>query len=128
VTVEHDEAILRAFILPARRGRYVARLNTRRDKLLSDFHDSRDLDMRYATRVDGLVADEIVRELQARGAPPTCYVMSATSRDGTTSDLGATVEQVFDGYESGTFVSCIPGKLAFYYGEERDDRFILERS
>ena len=32
------------------------------------------------------------------------------------------------GSSDGTFVSCIPGKLAYFEGEEPNERYILERS
>jgi len=31
------------------------------------------------------------------------------------------------GWHDGTFISCIPGKLAYFEGEGLNERYILER-
>jgi hypothetical protein len=39
-------------------------------------------------------------------------------------DLGAALEETI-GYQMGTFISCIPGKLAYF--DDESSRYILER-
>jgi hypothetical protein len=39
-------------------------------------------------------------------------------------DLGAALKETI-GYQMGTFISCIPGKLAYF--EDESSRYILER-
>jgi hypothetical protein len=54
--------------------------------------------------------------------------MSASSDlDGQEVDLRAALEDVV-GYNDGTFISCIPGRLAYFEGEGPNERYVLERS
>jgi hypothetical protein len=53
--------------------------------------------------------------------------MSASSDlDGQETDLRQVLDEVV-GYQSGTFVSCLPGQLGYFEGEEPNERYILER-
>jgi hypothetical protein len=129
--VHVEEALLRAFIVPERRRRCVDRLATPRTraKLLDGFHHLRDLDPRYAVRIEPREqhAGPIHDALRARGAPDRCYVMSASSDlDGRTAELRSALEEIV-GHASGTFVSCLPGRLAYFEGEEPNERYLLER-
>jgi hypothetical protein len=65
------------------------------------------------------------RLLQSKGAGQTCWVISeATEMDGQESDLKSALENVI-GRGMGTILSCIPGKLAYFEGE--DERLLLSR-
>src|SRR5215211_9255569 len=123
-----EEALLRAFIVPERRGRYIELLRTpkARSKLLRSLHHLHDFDPRFAERLDPrrpLVdfserhesyVDKIYDVLRSRGAPEHCYVMSATSElDGQEAELHAALDEVV-GHCDGTFISCIPGRLAYF--------------
>jgi hypothetical protein len=126
-----EEALIRAFIVPERRSRYIALLATskKRTKLLGTFYHLHDLDPRYVHRIDsGLQnANWIYDTLRKRGAPERCYVMSASSElDGQETELRPALEEIV-GYYDGTFVSCLPGRLGYFEGEEPKERYILER-
>ena len=72
--------------------------------------------------------DKIYELLRDRGAPSRCYVMSASSDlDGQEVDLNEALEDVV-GVNDGTFISCIPGRLAFFEGEGPNERYVLHRS
>ena len=140
--MHHEEAIIRAFIAPDRRARYLSRLSspkTRQKFMAKHFHHMADLDERYAEKLDPgrpLVEferrgeahlDQIYELLRSRGAPSSCYVMSASSDlDGQEVDLRAALEDVV-GYNDGTFISCIPGRLAYFEGEGLNERYLLQR-
>ena len=65
--------------------------------------------------------------LRKRGAPPDCYVLSANSAlDGREMRLGEALEAII-GMGSGTFVSCIPGRLGFYEYEDMKSSYLLSR-
>src|SRR5437867_3456191 len=120
--MEVEEALLRAFIVPERRNHYVARLANRktRKKLLASFYHLHDLDERYATRIDPRAqrADTIDALLRKRGAPDRCYIMSASSDlDGEYVALGEALREIV-GWCDGAFISCIPGRLGYFEGEE----------
>jgi hypothetical protein len=63
--------------------------------------------------------------LTSKGAPKTCYAISEDSAlDGKEIPLKDALVSVV-GRGMGTFLSCIPGKLAYF--EDEDQRWILER-
>jgi hypothetical protein len=130
--MDHEPATIAAFIRPEKREQYLRRLGsakTRQKFMNSHSHHMRDLDERFAFRIppSEQTADRIYETLRGRGAPETCYVISAMSdRDGTEADLRAVLREVV-GMESGTFLSCIPGQLAYFEAEEAGERYILAR-
>jgi len=72
-------------------------------------------------------AQAIAELLRARGAGDQCYLLSAERRfDKMELSLLDALRQVV-GSNSGTIVSCVPGRLAYYEGEDRNTRIILER-
>ena len=65
--------------------------------------------------------------LRKRGAPSDCYILSANSAlDGREMRLGEALEAII-GMGSGTFVSCIPGRLGFYEYEDMKSSYLLSR-
>jgi hypothetical protein len=139
--VSHEEALVRAFIKPEKRRQYLDRLaspKTRQKFMTQHFHHMADLDERaerlhphmplveFAKRAEAH-NERIYEELRRRGAPDECYVMSASSvLDGQQVALRDALDDVV-GWHDGTFISCIPGKLAYFEGEELNERYILER-
>jgi hypothetical protein len=123
-----EEATIRAFISPARRMRWLESLASakRRRRFLDRLNHCGDIDERYARPLASNV--DVVALLRARGAPATCYVLSATADlDGRELPLAeAVVEAELNGW--GTIVSCLPGRLAYYYDECGERRMLLERN
>ena len=65
---------------------------------------------------------------QARGAPAECVLIAEDAAlDGRRMPLAEALDAIV-GRGMGAFVSCIPGRLAFYEGESVGDRCILERN
>jgi hypothetical protein len=58
------------------------------------------------------------------GAPESCHVIGG-EHDGVDMDLLTALKQIV-GYGTGTVLSCVPGKLAYFEGEIRE-RFLLVR-
>jgi hypothetical protein len=112
-----------------RRDRYLKLLSTTRgrDKFRSALAHFRDLDPRFATRVSGGdTASAIAARLHAKGAGPTCYVLSENAE---LDDRELPLTQVLDEVYArglGTLLSCVPGRLAYFESEEASERFILE--
>jgi hypothetical protein len=129
---EIEETVLRAFIVPGKRERYVSRLalpKARQKFMNSHLFHMRDLDPRFAVRLNprDQHAEKIFSLLRERGAPGTCYVISGSSdRDGTEADLRETLDEIVGGI-GGTVLSCLHGKLAYFEGEEPNERYILAR-
>jgi len=123
-----ERATIIAFFEPSRRSRYLECLAdpTRRGRQLDRLNHCRDLLEKYATPV----ADQSSAEslLRSRGAPSTCHAISdCDSIDGLDLPLDEALEKIrFGGW--GTLLVCIPGRLAYYYDEQGDREFILERT
>jgi hypothetical protein len=126
-----DEQLLARFFIPNKRDRYVEMIShpKKRPKFLCELVHFTHLDPRYILPMPPkkLFPDQIFAILTQRGAPPTCWVTSEDSElDGREMLLLEALKQVV-GLQMGTFLSCIPGKLAYYEGEAMGDRCILER-
>jgi hypothetical protein len=72
-------------------------------------------------------AAELVSLLRRKGAGKTVWVISEHApMDGQEMGLEEAMEQT-RGRCRGTILSCIPGKLAFFRGEEMRSEYLLER-
>ena len=124
-----EEATLRAFVRRERGDRYVALLKNkvRRETLLRELHHFYEFDGRYMRTLEREEDSprplcDLLRDL---GAPGTCYVISSWGEyDGEELDLLPALEAIH-ATGMGSIISCVPGRLAYYEGE--DQRFILER-
>lgn len=123
----HEEATIRAFVVPARRTRWLESLTSekRRRAFLDRLNHCRDIDERYATPLSSNA--DVVAVLRANGAPATCYVLSDTAAlDARELPLAeAVAEAESSGW--GTLISCLPGRLAYYYDECGERRMLLKR-
>jgi hypothetical protein len=124
-----EKALIRAFILPARQERYLEFLGTakKRAKFIAQLAHFKHLDPRFAFAVSGnqRKPSELLKLLVGKGAPPKCWVISEnTDLDGKQMELLSALRQTV-GYGMGTFLCCVPGKLAYF--EDEDGRYILER-
>jgi hypothetical protein len=126
-----EEELIRAFVLPERQPRLLALLSSarRRRTLTAGLAHFRALDPRFAHRV-GLgqqSAASIEALLKSRGAPTSCYLLSENAAlDEREMPLRDALEAVV-GRGMGTFLSCVPGRLAYFESEEPGERYILER-
>ena len=126
-----EEMFAKAFVKPAKRLRVLGQLQKEktRAKFLSLLPHFADFDPRFCRVLEPIHqrADSILRILRDNGALATCYVISVWPEvDQMRGALDEVLVEVV-GYLPGTIVSCVPGQLAFYEGEARNDRRILER-
>ncbi len=124
-----EEELIRAFIVPAKRERYLAMVTNakRRSRFLGELGHFKSLDPRYVRSIPSSKQHppEIALLLSKMSAPATCKVTSEDSEiDGTEMPLLDALKKVV-GYQMGAFLSCVPGKLAYF--EDEDGRWILER-
>jgi len=123
-----EEALVDAFIVPAKRERYKTLLANpkRRRKLLDGLNHCRDLDPRYATQIPSKT--DVVALLRSRGAPEFCHVISAVAElDGMEMGLQEAIDET-EANMWGALIGCVPGRLAYYYGEAGEQRLVLERA
>jgi len=126
--MNHEEATVRAFILPVRQERYLEFLKTpkNRPKFISQLAHFKHLDPRFIAAITGnqTKPSSLLKLLTAKGAGPKCWVISENSElDGQEMELETALKKTV-GYEMGTFISCVAGKLAYF--EDEDSRYILE--
>jgi hypothetical protein len=130
---EHELATIASFVVRDKRERLHSFVSNakRRDKFLRELAHFRWFDPRFATpvawvpdpslglwegRLDGI--DRVEQLLKSKGAGKTCWATSENSElDGKELELHAALEAV-TGHGMGTILSFIPGKLAYYEGED----------
>ena len=123
----HEEALVDAFIIPAKRQRYKELLGNprRRAKILNGLNHCSDFDPRYATEIPSTT--DVFALLRSRGAPEFCYIISDVKElDGKTMPLQQAIQEAEE-HTWGTLIGCIPGRLAYYYDEDGLQRLLLER-
>jgi hypothetical protein len=129
---EQHEQGLAQFVTAEWRSRFRESLASakRRDKLRSQLPHFSHLDPRFATQVPTSEqrAVDVAARLRSKGAGDRCYLLSESSRlDGQEMALDDALTDLVDGgSEEATFVSCVSGHLAYFHGEERESRYLLE--
>jgi hypothetical protein len=128
----HEEG-LALFIEPAWRARFLGSLDDRRrrEKLLGKLHHFRHLDSRFLEAVPRAQqrSEFLLPTLRSYGAPRRCYLVSNDGAlDRSELSLADALGQIVDADSFlATFVSCLPGKLAYFQDEEQGNRWILRR-
>jgi hypothetical protein len=123
---DHEEKLIRAFIVPDKRNRYLSLFGTKkgRAKLTDRLDHTNDFDSRCPHKIPAPMQSRsgILLLLKQKGAPSDCYVISTNSRiDGRQVDpLSETV-----GLGLGTVISCIPGELVYFEAEDPGERYLL---
>jgi len=130
--IEHASAVIRAFVAPERQERLLALLGgvRGRAKLRASLAHFDALDPRYAAPIPAgeHSQDAIARLLRQHGAPATCVLLAEDDAlDGQTLALEEALRQVV-GRGMGAFVSCVPGQLGYFEGEEPHERYLLSRA
>jgi hypothetical protein len=126
---DHEKGLVQAFFLPQRQERYLellARPKRRRD-VLRELAHFKHLDPRRIIQITPQFqhAKDIFTILRQKGAPEMCHAFSEWGElDGKSLPLLDALKMVVGG-GTGTFLSSVPGKLAYF--EDEDERCILER-
>jgi hypothetical protein len=128
---KHETAFINTFLLPLRRGRVLNHLGSKRKRsrflnrlphMGFEFFDEK-----YAIKFDNDPHDtgNIHKYLKDFGAPNICYIISEDPElDTKEMELKMALEKVV-GMQTGSLISCIQGKLVYYEGEGKNNRFIL---
>jgi hypothetical protein len=125
---EHEEGL---FQLLPRASRARARYEFDRDGdfPIVSFEEYQDERWTEVVRSGRQTAADLSRELQSRGAGRNC-VLFDDHGFGFRKELvplGGALRLVDQG-ETWFLISCLPGRLAYYHGEHRFVRFILDRT
>jgi len=128
-SVNHEEVLVKASIAPRRQVRYLGFVANpkARDRFLNELGHFKQLNPKYIVNIPPSESDlaGITKLLKAKGAGDRCWVLSANRTiDGHEVDLQDALEATL-GSGLGTFLSCLPGRLAYF--EDEDVYCILER-
>ena len=128
-----EEALISAFIGKSKRDRYLAFLDGAkgRKKLRDMMAHATVSHLNPATMKSIPPRDHNVEAiytlLRSRGAPDLCRVISEDMRiDGRDMPLREALEATV-GQGMGTLIGCVPGRLAYFEGEDICTRFLLEK-
>ena len=124
---EHEDKTVSFFIRKEKRHRYryILANPKKRKQGLDRLNHCRDIEDKYAEWLPSNA--DILGILTKEGSPNNVYlIMEDPEFDGTTLPLAEALSVVSHG-GWGTIVSCIPGRLAYYYDECGDRRAILRR-
>jgi len=127
----HEQEFVRSFIQKERRERCSFLLShpSRRRRFTAELAHFKWLDERFASPVPGsLTAVELLSLLKRNGAGPNVWVISEDrSIDGRALPLEEAIDSIWGG-SMGSVLSCIPGRLAFFRGEEKNSERLLQHS
>src|ERR1041385_4981147 len=120
-SLNHEAEFIQRFVNPEKRRRYLSLLDTRkgRKKLVEPLDHFDELDPHYAQLVpaNAQTVNQIELLLKRKGAPQHCHVTSSNADIDDREMLLSKALQKTIGSGSGTIVSGIPGKLAYFEGE-----------
>lgn len=126
----HEQAFVESFINPSRRDRFLAALANpkKRATFIRELYHPKP-SLLVPNYIERIVPSQhftrfIAPKLRSMGAPDVCWVFG-NYVDGQEMTLEEALDAVI-GVHSGTIISCVPGKLAFF--EDGDERVILRRS
>src|SRR5579862_3712649 len=120
--MNHEEELVKAFILPVRQERYLEFLRSarKRAKFIAQLAHFKHLNPKFVVSIPGNQQNpaSLLKLLVGKGAGPNCWVMSEDSAlDGQEMDLETALKETI-GRQMGTFLSCVPGRLAYFEDED----------
>lgn len=133
---EHESCFIAAFISKEKQQRYRFLLGShdvkRRSECLDRLNHCRDFNEQFVTWLPRDPRSTtrnaaIAAMLREKGSPDLVYVLACSCAvDGQTLPLLEAMDQT-TAAGWGTIISCVAGKLAYYYDEHGERRAILER-
>ncbi len=133
MAISEHESLICLLLAKTHRARYRQQLakgaGKARDKFVDGLNHSLEVDDRFARKVPASTdtVEWILDELRRRGAPEACYVISTNpDLDSRAMPLAEALGEVH-AMHMGTLISCIPGQLAYYEGEDPHERYVLHR-
>ena len=130
--LQHEQATIQSFIQMERQERCLFLLShpARRRDFTRQLAHFKWLDPRWAAPIPPKVAhtaDQIATLLRQKRAGNSVWAISEDpSMDAREFPLEKAVKEIWGG-NKGTILSCIPGKLAFFRGEEMKSELLLMR-
>lgn len=122
---------IKSFIIANKQNRMIELLSNkkRRYKILSEIYHFKHLDPKYSYKIppDLQTSKQLYELLIKKGALDICYIISPDQRyDMKEIELNKIIEIIINAKIS-AFISCVPGQLGYFEGENPGERYILER-
>lgn len=129
--MQHEVGLIESFIVSAKRDRWRSGLSKpgKRRKLTAELSHGGIIDRRLARAIPPSKqnVDDLEAILKEKGAPELVHLVAAdSSLDGRQMSLREALQMVM-GY-GGAVISCLPGRLAYYEAEGKNNRWILEKT
>jgi hypothetical protein len=128
--MHHELLLISSFVYKERQDRYKNLIATSkgRKKFRTYIAHFKDLDSKNYTLINNCQSYlQLYHLLKSNGAPDTCYLISEHSDyDMKNLHLLQATENLFNSGIS-YFISCIPGKLIYYEGEELHQKILLSK-
>lgn len=127
--MNHELLLIKAFVIKERQERYINLIATEkgRKKFRTYIPHFKDLNSKYCIPLHSFQSySQLCDLLNSEGAFDICYIISENSQyDMKSLSLINATKQLFN---SGIayFMSCVPGKLVYYEGEEANQRYLLK--
>jgi hypothetical protein len=130
--MEHELNIIKTFVTKERQQRYINLISTKKGRAKFRLYIAhfQDIDKHFCSLLTPSIKipNNLLDLLKSKGAPDICYIISENSKyDQKELQLQDAVNKLF---HSGIayFLSCIPGNLAYYEGEDLNSCYVLEKN
>ncbi len=125
---KHEEELVRAFIKPHKKQRYISLFSSKkgREKILKNLAHFKDFNFKLLQKLEASQQNVsyITSRLNKLTNKDVCYIISENARiDGKNLKISDALFEVV-GSQMGTILSIIPGKVIYYEGEEKSERYI----
>lgn len=126
---QHENLLVNTFISNKQKQRISSLLKSKkgRQKIRALLPHSIEFEAKFICKIpdNKQTAENIFSLLISKNAPDICYLISEhTSFDGKMMQLEEALKKIV-GSGIATIISCIPGELAYYEGEDLKNRLIL---
>ena len=122
----HEIAFIESFVVKQKKLRLLSLVQNRKKFCLLLAHNI-ELNTKYAhpLRKGEDNEEQIYKLLRKYGAPLICHIICENSRyDNTEMNLKEVLHELY-ARDFGYIISCIPGNLAYYQGEDSFNKVIL---
>jgi len=127
--MDHELLLIKAFVIKERQQRYINLVTTAkgRKKFRNYISHFSDLNANYCVPLHSFKTySQLYDRLRSEGSLDMVYIIAANSQyDMQSLSLLDATKQLFSS-DISYFISCIPGKLAYYEGEEKNQRYLLK--
>ncbi len=131
--MNHEVEYIKSFIIKDKKQRYYDLIRSKKGRLkikslLCHAHIADIVDeFKFLLPTKNQMLSTILKILKSHNAKNTCQlIFESKIINNEEMELEDALKKFF-GQSSGIIISCIPGKLAYYEGEDTDERYIIKK-